>query len=1409
MDFQEILQRYAEAEPRRARGGLAALAGFDFQLRAYLADFVTELANPRQLKQAGDDLANRLEQLSDYSRRSAHGQTVVVQAKRTLTASVMRQAATEFARIDLFFARQATGGAAYRPVYELVAQGGTALEWPDLPAGAESQSQSLAERFRLLREEKRLLPPRIEPDPWWRLIAAAYPVLDDPFAFAREALDACLAIGLEGGGGQGLRERIAELFARRRQETKLPGKALGPPDVAEMPATREVVVGQIPSFKHLRDGRFMKRPEHLAAALAAFDRLAAERDGSGGDTLPIFWIEGRSGGGKSVILLQLLRELVESRGWPAIWLANSGDLAPLVAQWPPSTQDLPMVVAIDDLYDRQNRQDLDLRKLAETLREEEAEAWPLVLTCGPPEFREALERDSRGEGLEVTAWKLPPMNEAEAQKVRAWYRQRTGKTPQKAGPRPPGWEAEPLMVSLLFEMHHGDLRPFARRFAERFNLVELGDALLLPLALNRLYLWSPADWLGTEGRDRLDHLNQDDDFRLLQTETPREGFLRLTHPHLSDQLYQALRPNPSAQAYARDLGSAFAKALETKPALAWRLLQACAEGGERLEIVDRPELARRVAAAWREKFAESRIPAAARPAVFTSLALWAVCEPEVIHAFRQDFLGRAIAGLEDQPGIRNWGLLYRLLHRAAPGDVRLRRAALAWVGNATPLRQREPDWSFTWQQLYQEAEAEERQALATAGWQWLQINQDLGDWNFVWQALAVEDCTGSKLLEGLLELGFAWAQDKNRQGWAFVWQRLADLQHLVGAPLRGSLTGLGQAWLEGREERSEWNYVWQRMLEIPGIREDPDALARLLEAGRVWLEGREERSDWYYVWKRLLEMPGIREDPDASARLLEAGRDWLEGREERSEWSHVWERLLEMPGIREDPDASARLLEAGRDWLHGREERSAWSHVWERLLEMPGIREDPDASARLLEAGRDWLHGREERSDWSHVWERLLEMPGIREDPDALARLLEAGRDWLNGREERSDWSHVWERLFERRNSHGLDAHEIGASMAAWLRAPHHRDRGEWDKFFEKLVDAGLVDGDLVPLGADWCSANRELPQTAPLAAKILAHSVDSLQLAPLAEWLDQWLELNPKARQAGAVRAVLRKPLSAAGSRVGSWSRLAEKVVALDNEYRQALLDLEAARVGGESVQGRIEAQVKGGFTVRLGTVKAFQPGSLLGGKPDDSWLGWQGPFDIQKVDFERSNVVVRLRAAIALDYEHRQALLDLEAARVGGESVQGRIEEQVKGGFTVQLGTIKAFLPGSLLGGKPYRSWLGWQGPFEVENVDFERSNVVVRRRAAAGEVQEKQAARVATLGLGERLRGVVTNIVDYGLFVDLGGLTGLLHCRSIGAEKGTLHFHFRIGQEIEVLVLAIDPERSRVSLGLAGLTSDGVLA
>lgn len=173
-------------------------------------------------------------------------------------------------------------------------------------------------------------------------------------------------------------------------------------------------------------------------------------------------------------------------------------------------------------------------------------------------------------------------------------------------------------------------------------------------------------------------------------------------------------------------------------------------------------------------------------------------------------------------------------------------------------------------------------------------------------------------------------------------------------------------------------------------------------------------------------------------------------------------------------------------------------------------------------------------------------------------------------------------------------------------------------------------------------------------------------------------------------------------------------------------------------------------------------------------------------------------------------ESWMELEAAYEKNDIVTGVINGKVKGGFTVDLNNIRAFLPGSLVDVRPVRDTVHLEGQeleFRLIKLDRKRNNVVVSRRAVLESVSsEERDALLEKLQEGMSVKGIVKNLTDYGAFVDLGGVDGLLHITDMSWKRIKHPSEIvNVGDEIDVKVLKYDRERNRVSLGLKQLGED----
>src|SRR6202050_913646 len=211
------------------------------------------------------------------------------------------------------------------------------------------------------------------------------------------------------------------------------------------------------------------------------------------------------------------------------------------------------------------------------------------------------------------------------------------------------------------------------------------------------------------------------------------------------------------------------------------------------------------------------------------------------------------------------------------------------------------------------------------------------------------------------------------------------------------------------------------------------------------------------------------------------------------------------------------------------------------------------------------------------------------------------------------------------------------------------------------------------------------------------------------------------------------------------------------------------------------------------------------MGGAPPDIHVGDTVEVFLERMEDKNGEAQISRERA-----RREESWTLLEKNFQANERVQGVIFGRVKGGFTVDLSGAVAFLPGSQVDIRPVRDitpLLGSPQPFQILKMDRARGNIVVSRRAVLEESRAEQRSElVASLKEGQVLNGVVKNITDYGAFVDLGGVDGLLHVTDIAWRRINHPSEaLNIGQNVKVQVIRFNPETQRISLGMKQLEAD----
>ena len=272
-----------------------------------------------------------------------------------------------------------------------------------------------------------------------------------------------------------------------------------------------------------------------------------------------------------------------------------------------------------------------------------------------------------------------------------------------------------------------------------------------------------------------------------------------------------------------------------------------------------------------------------------------------------------------------------------------------------------------------------------------------------------------------------------------------------------------------------------------------------------------------------------------------------------------------------------------------------------------------------------------------------------------------------------------------------------------------------------------------------------------------------------------------------------------------------AESDEELSREEYQKLLEMydDSMRnlTEGEIVPGRVIGITSNSVIVDVG----YKSEGLV---PIEEFLDRDGKLTIQ--EGEEIDVLLEktedLEGHVLLSRSKAQRMrrwTEVEKAYKEGRIIKGRVTDRIKGGLTVDVG-LRAFLPGSLVDIKPVKnleSLRGQELEFKVISLDRRRNNIVLSRKAVLEtELAKKKAETLTRLEEGAKLKGVVKNITDYGVFIDLGGIDGLLHITDISwGRVNHPSEHFSVGDEVEVVVLKFDPDTERVSLGYKQKSDD----
>ncbi|SCK44255.1 hypothetical protein H181DRAFT_03901 [Streptomyces sp. WMMB 714] len=787
----------------------------------------------------------------------------------------------------------------------------------------------------------------------------------------------------------------------------------------------DFLTGQQPMLHHLRQGFFAERPKALEKAERDFLDWIDSRPAFADKTvrLPVFWIGGRSGVGKSVLLLQLLSRLHADGVARILWLANNPQSMAGSIEWARQAaetaqeSDRVWVIAIDDPYlvgssaeaTAHWREALD--RIEDLRQEGEGDRVPLIVCCGPTEQAARLE-DDFPDDVALTQSIVDNESRADYEQLRSWFTQRTGDTP------PPVDEGNLLLVQLFFEWFHGQsLSSFALRFRERLNVMDpsgrIVDAVTRLLTLNRLYTGYPVsafeELLNPAQRDALETLQKEEHLESRGIGARQD--IWVAHPHLSNIIYETWFPAHSSRRQRIDhlrqvIADCDEYGVDTSSRMSplWALSRVVKDRtGELSARVDSGDLSELLEKTY------ARIADGDVPMRLSDLPVWiefSSLRPD--RTWSPHPVETAIEFLDDAPttatGLRLTchKLLQHASMRAGVGDAVIRLLETAthwreWVPVALDALSRLEDprldtivesWVESWTESRQGDMATPANAVGELLERALQRPTASGRLATVAGSLLPRaPCSlhwGDVAIE--LHRRHPDAHLPQVMSWLRTYAKRSEAVYLLnelltsgnGGGVRDEVVRLAVQWSASYHRRPPANFVLEPLLKM---------LPSNVEVARwakSWL--KVGMGDQGHVIQLLVRQHGE----------IALGVEWLRTTSmSHPSWTFVFTDAF-------DADAGDRdLVLQGLIWLEEQFDHSGWPIVWEPLWEAG------HHAHWLTSLALSWLAEHPEHGSWSHVWEYLWRAGKHRRE------LTVQGLAWLEPRIDDPGWTFVWKPLWE------------------------------------------------------------------------------------------------------------------------------------------------------------------------------------------------------------------------------------------------------------------------------------------------------------------------------------------------------------------------------------------------------------
>lgn len=1109
----DLAAAWEKAHPKRARGGVFAIAGFRYQFHCVLRDVVKSWIDDKLA------VAPATEILSDILSQSGHKWTIT-QVKRTGTSGSLHKALDELWTIEgvaLSDFPDLLGSLRYEvrcAEWELSDIQASIDRWtPDKSTGSDDSA---------LHHFKKRVKPSWDPSPLDDL--AAMLVRECHALNAFEWIDRWTSRLIDVSIGELKSEAFGkELYESLRQfkadaYPKLPtGIQAIEPKFAEptLVIPGDHLVGEQPRLRHLEEGYFAPRNWQVDPATQAFLKWN-ESDPFGSDKqrrIPVYWIAGRSGSGKSILLLQLLARLSQCGIAPVLWLGNHRALLSDAMSWGvQATQyHAQPIIAIDDPFVPGEQGDAELHwnktiSQLEAIRDK-GDSIPIIVACGPTEQATAFQLEYESDVL-VHQWILDEAADLDhLQSLAKWFEQRTGGKPPDVG------GGEVLMVQRFFEWRTGEpLTQFSQRFRERVEALDMSGQLTQLvaelLAVNRLYCGLPGnslDRLDDQNQDALEHL-KDDHHIVIDQDSGRKG-IWLAHPHLADALFGGWfgRTNKHQKTGALRDGILtcfkFGTTPTEKTSALWAISKAWIAKDDLAHRIDRDNTAKILEQVFpfflneHEQLSFSQYPIWIRLSCMipnirltprpvdmvigeietgstdeTGFRL--TCHILLSHLNelsenRCEILRVIRATLDDTPEWFEWPHVAANLTRAScdPSDG---RRLLNWVASHSSSRDAPKLLSTAMAITECEAESQELTSsiALSAG--------NAPEWAILLEFLLKQT---DKYIESIVY----WAERNVLKPFAlFVLRELLERDY-------PSALELARKWVSHFPNSNRANFLIEPLCE----RYEAGDFER--KAAESWVSPSLPGADRLIEWLLVL---------DPTPRLIQLARDWMSQHHNAVGWVFVLQKLIEVMPLGKERDL---LISQGLKWLPANEGKPGWAIVLVKLIEFVPSGKERDL---LISQGLKWLLANKDKPGWARILVKLIEFVPSSKERDALISL---GIKWMS----ESDGGTEWGCIFANLTQVVTTVSEREALISQGLRwLPDHEDMAIWGSVFEILIDvipSGKERETLIINGLKWLSLHEGKSGWVHILVKLIEIVPSGEKQEALISQGLKWMPLNDK----------------------------------------------------------------------------------------------------------------------------------------------------------------------------------------------------------------------------------------------------------------------------------------------------------